>query len=408
MHLRKLELDEFRSFRKLSLNVDPHGFRLIGENASGKSTLLEAIAMLATTRSPRTSAEKEIAHWQSGEELAVPPYSRLHGVFDRLDGRHAVDIGISVDERGTGALRKQVRFDERPVRAVDAVGQFNTVFFSPEDVDLISGPPAARRRYLDMAISQASRPYLKVLSRFSKVLEQRNSLLRAFSRDRATSTSRRQVEELAFWDSELTATGAEVLAVRLEAVRALSAKAGQHFAQLSGDGSLAVAYVSGRLPLPDYEASTVDWRSPPQALRQMLSASLSGALNAVRDEELRRGVTVIGPHRDDFTVMAQGSDLGRYGSRGQQRLALIALKIAELELLSDAAGEAPVLLLDDILSELDAGHRAKVIGMLSGRSAQICVTSTDVADLGSADLAHLPILRASAGTIEPLMGESSS
>jgi DNA replication and repair protein RecF len=241
-----------------------------------------------------------------------------------------------------------------------------------------------------------------VLSRFSKVLEQRNSLLRAFSRDRATSTSRRHVEELAFWDSELTATGAEVLAVRLEAVRALSAKAGQHFAQLSGDGSLAVAYVSGRLPLPDYEDSNVDWRSPPQALRQMLSASLSGALNAVRDEELRRGVTVIGPHRDDFTVMAQGSDLGRYGSRGQQRLALIALKIAELELLSDAAGEAPVLLLDDILSELDAGHRAKVIGMLSGRNAQICVTSTDVADLGSVDLAHLPILRASAGTIEPL------
>jgi DNA replication and repair protein RecF len=402
MHLRTLELDEFRSFRKLSLDIDPHGFRLIGENASGKSTLLEAIAMLATTRSPRTSAEKEIAHWHSGVELAVPPYARMHGVFDRLDGRHSLDIGISVDERGTGSLRKQVRFDERVVRAVDAVGQFNTVLFSPEDVDLISGAPAARRRYLDMAISQASRPYLKALSRFSKVLEQRNSLLRSFSRDRSSTPSHRQAEELAFWNSELTATGAEVLAVRVEAVRALNTNAGRHFAQLSGDDSLAIVYVSSRLTLPEYSDSSVDWRSPPQSLRQMLSSSLSGGLRSARDEELRRGVTVIGPHRDDFTVTAQGSDLGRFGSRGQQRLALIALKIAELELLSGAAGESPVLLLDDILSELDASHRAKVIAMLSGRNAQICVTSTDVADLGSADLAHLPILRARSGTIEPL------
>lgn len=403
MHLRKLELDEFRSFRRLNLEIAPHGFRLIGANASGKSTLLEAIAMLATTRSPRTSAERELANWRSGEELAVPPYTRMHGVFDRLDGRHAIDIGITVDERSGGALRKQVRIDERAVRAVDAVGQFNTVLFSPEDVDLISGPPAARRRYLDMAISQASRPYLQALSRFNKVLEQRNSLLRAFARDRAATPWGRQAEELAFWDSELTATGVEVLAVRLEAVRTLSGKARRHFAQLSGDETLEIRYVSSRLPPPEYESPGDDWRLPPQHLRQMLAATLSGALNASRHEELRRGVTAIGPHRDDFAILAQQSDLGRFGSRGQQRLALIALKIAELELLSEAAGEPPVLLLDDILSELDAVHRQKVIEMLSGRNAQICVTSTDVAELGSADLAQLPILRASSGTIGPLL-----
>ena len=146
MRLRALELDEFRSFRRLLLPIDPAGFRAIGPNASGKSTILEAIAMLATTRSPRTAAEREIAHWDSGVDLAVPPYSRLRGEFERSDGRHQLEIGITLRERGQSSLKKMVRFDDRPVRAVDAVGQFTTVHFSPEDDNLVSGAPSARRR----------------------------------------------------------------------------------------------------------------------------------------------------------------------------------------------------------------------------------------------------------------------
>ena len=158
MRLRALELDEFRSFRRLNLPIDPAGFRAIGPNASGKSTILEAIAMLATTRSPRTAAEREIANWDSGSDLAVPPYARLRGEFERKDGIHQLEIGITLRERGQSSLKKMVRFDDRPVRAVDAVGQFTTVHFSPEDVNLVSGAPSARRRYLDVAVSQSSRP----------------------------------------------------------------------------------------------------------------------------------------------------------------------------------------------------------------------------------------------------------
>jgi DNA replication and repair protein RecF len=139
MRLRELELDEFRSFRKLVLPISPAGFRVVGANASGKSTLLEAIAMLATTRSPRTSVERELPNWSSGEELAVSPYTRLRGDFSRVDGAHRVEIGLSIEGQGAGTLKKQVRFDEQPVRAVDAVGQLQTVLFSPEDVDLIAG-----------------------------------------------------------------------------------------------------------------------------------------------------------------------------------------------------------------------------------------------------------------------------
>jgi len=402
MRLRALELDEFRSFRRLELSIDPAGFRAIGPNASGKSTILEAIAMLATTRSPRTAVEREIAHWDSGSDLAVPPYARLRGEFERKDGSHQLEIGITLRDRAQSSLKKIVRFDDRPVRAVDAVGQFTTVHFSPEDVNLVSGAPSARRRYLDVAVSQSSRSYLRALSRYGRVLEQRNSLLRSLSRDRTAQLPGRPARELPFWDAELTAAAADLLAFRLGAVQALSTRARQHFEQLTGDASLAITYASPRMDLPEVVPANEDWRSPPQSLRQMLSAAFTRSLGSLAVEELRRGITVVGPHRDDFCISANGADLARYGSRGQQRLAVVAMKLAELDLLADSLGEPPVLLLDDVLSELDMARRQTIIAALANRDAQICVTATDEADLASSELAHLPLLRTSGGAVERL------
>jgi len=400
MRLRALELDEFRSFRKLVLPIAPPGFRATGPNASGKSTILEAIAMLATTRSPRTASEREIAHWDSGSELAVPPYARLKGEFERIDGAHQLEIGITLSDRGQSSLKKLVRLDDRPVRAVDAVGQFTTVHFSPEDVNLISGAPSARRRYLDVAISQSSRPYLRALSRYGRVLEQRNSLLRSLSRDRASTDGSRPVRELPFWDAELTAAAAELLAYRLGAIQALCARARHYFESLTGDASLTITYASPRMDLPEADLPIADWRAPPQSLRQSLAAAFSRSMSSHAAEELRRGITVVGPHRDDFVISASGADLARYGSRGQQRLAVVATKLAELDLLDDAVGEPPVLLLDDVLSELDLSHRAMIVATIAARNAQVCVTATDESDLASPELAHLPLLRTGVGTVE--------
>ena len=400
MRLRVLELDEFRSFRRLRLAIDPAGFRAIGPNASGKSTILEAIAMLATTRSPRTSTEREIAHWDSGSDLAVPPYARLQGEFERNDGLHQLEIGVTLRDRAQSPLKKLVRFDDRPVRAVDAVGQFATVHFSPEDVNLVSGAPSARRRYLDVAVSQSSRPYLRALSRYGRVLEQRNSLLRSLSRDRITPQTGRPARELPFWDAELTAAAADLLAFRLGAIQALSSRAQQHFQQLTGDASLAITYASPRVDLPETIPANEDWRSPPQALRQALSAAFSRSLGSLAGEELRRGITVVGPHRDDISILANGADLAKYGSRGQQRLAVVAMKLAELDLLGDSLGEPPVLLLDDVLSELDMARREMIVAALAARQAQICVTATDESDLASSELAHLPLLRTSKGAVQ--------
>ena len=401
MRLRALELDEFRLFRSLRLEIDPAGFRAVGPNASGKSTLLEAIAMLATTRSPRTSAEREIPNWGSGVDLGLPPYARAHAALDRRDGPHTVEVGLSVEERGQAALKKQVRVDERPVRAIDAVGQLKTVLFSPEDVELVAGSPAGRRRYLDMAISQASVQYLRALSRYARVLEQRNSLLRTLARDRMPASSARPGQELAFWDEELTASAVEVLALRIGAIAAVGRRARDHYEGLTGDDSLQITYASPRVQLPEPLAAAADWRAPPMELRQTLSAAFAHSLSANRAEELRRGVTAVGPHRDDFQVIADGADLGRFGSRGQQRLAIVAVKLGELDLLDESAGEPPVLLLDDVLSELDARHQENLLGALSSRHVQVCITATHESDLSAVALDRLPLLRVNGGAVTP-------
>jgi DNA replication and repair protein RecF len=307
---------------------------------------------------------------------------------------------MTLRDRAQSSLKKIVRLDERPVRAVDAVGQFTTVHFSPEDVNLVSGTPSARRRYLDVAVSQSSRSYLRALSRYGRVLEQRNSLLRSLSRDRITPQTGRPARELPFWDAELTAAAADLLAFRIGAIQALGSRARQHFEQLTGDASLAITYASPRLDLPETIPASEDWRSPPQSLRQTLSAAFTRSLGSVAAEELRRGITVVGPHRDDFCILANGADLARYGSRGQQRLAVVAMKLAELDLLGDSLGEPPVLLLDDVLSELDMARREMIVVALAAREAQICVTATDESDLASSELAHLPLLRTSKGTVE--------
>jgi DNA replication and repair protein RecF len=154
------------------------------------------------------------------------------------------------------------------------------------------------------------------------------------------------------------------------------------------------------MDLPEIIPPNDDWRAPPQSLRQLLSAAFSRSLGLQATEELRRGITVIGPHRDDFCVSTNGNDLARYGSRGQQRLAVVAMKLAELDLLGDSLGEPPVLLLDDVLSELDTARREMIVAALAARTAQICVTATDESDLAASELAHLPLLRTSGGAVE--------
>jgi DNA replication and repair protein RecF len=400
VHLRLLELDEFRSFRSLRLELDPAGFRAVGSNASGKSTMLEAMAMLATTRSPRTSSERELANWNSGAEFGLSPYARLRGEFARTDGVHSVAMGLAVDEGGRSGIKKSVQFDGQPARAIDVVGQFKTVLFSPDDVELLPGAPGGRRRFLDLVISQARRSYLRGLSRFTRVLEQRNGLLRSLSREGSASAGRRAAQELPFWDSELISAATIVLSERAMYISRLDTLAREHFERLTGIDSLEIIYQPHRLAaLTSQPVNGTEDELDVSRFQQALAAQFSRALEEARAEELRRGVTAVGPHRDDLIFRVGGVDLGRYGSRGQQRLALVATKLAEVDLLQAEAGEPPVLLLDDVLSELDLHHRRLVVETIATRTAQVCVTATDLSDLDAPGLSHLPIIHVSSGLV---------
>ena len=396
MYLRELELEEFRSYRRLALTFTPAGLRLTGANASGKSSLLEAIAMLATTRSPRAATEREVIHWQSGAEYGVPPFARLRGAVETAAGATELEIGLQADPARPGAVRKQIKLGGRPVRAMDAVGRLKAVLFSPEDVALVAGPPSGRRRYLDLTISQLDGPYLRALSRYARVLAHRNGLLKSLGRAGVSPRSPAVEAQLAFWDGELVALGAALIARRYLVVRGLNDLARTRFERLSPGERLEIGYRAS-LPLdvldgrPD--ATSMDHVQP------LVAREYEQRLVAVRAEELRRGVSLVGPHRDDVSFVISDADLATFGSRGQQRLAVVALKLAETALMTEVAGEPPVLLLDDVLSELDAAHRALVTSTASAVGAQVIVTATDEELLERPDLAAVPRARVEAGII---------
>jgi DNA replication and repair protein RecF len=388
MHLARLELEEFRAYRRLDLSLDPAGLRLRGDNASGKSSLLEAIVMLATTRSPRSSVEREVVRWESGADLGVAPYARIRGEIVRRDGVSTVEIALQGDPARPGAARKIVRLNGRPARSSNVVGTLKAVLFSPEDVALVSGSPSGRRRYLDLTVCQTSGVYLRALSRYARILEQRNSLLKSLQRDRVPPDSPQVAGQLAFWDDEISALGATVVAFRMCAVARLSELASGEFIRLTGSGQFRVVYAPSIAAAVHVSVDGGDRAF--ERIRAAVHTVFREALADRRADEVRRGMSLVGPHRDDFSITVDGVDLAAYGSRGQQRLAVIALKLAETTYMTEVGGEPPILLLDDVLSELDAGHRALLEQAAATVRAQVVVTGAHAEDWTGSGLARLP------------------
>jgi DNA replication and repair protein RecF len=397
MYLKSLLLEEFRSYHRQKLDLSPRGLGLHGANASGKSTVLEAIAMLATTRSPRTTTERELINWQSGTELGVPPFGRIEAELVRSEETIEIEIGIQADPYRATQVKKQIKVNGRPVRAMDAVGRLNAVLFSPEDVGLVTGPPALRRRYVDLVISQVDRRYLRALARFSRMLEQRNSLLRSLGREGVAPGSTAAGEQLAYWDQELISFGSHIIARRNASLKRLSTLAATRFEWLAKSAPLAIQYAPN---LGGDWAVQADQATKADDMQSIIAREYEQLLPDARANELRRGVTLIGPHRDDIKFEVEGHDLQAFGSRGQQRLAVVALKLAEVDLMREETGEEPILLLDDVLSELDPEHRALLISAISATGGQVMLTAADETLFQSAELAEIPTARVAHGTIE--------
>lgn len=397
MYLKHLRLTEFRRYRDLDLTVPSEGFVLIGRNASGKSTLLESVSMLSTMRSSRAQTEKELIGWESGSEYGggVAPFARIEAEIERRSGPAEIAIGMQLDPNRNNHLKKQISLNGKHVRAGTAVGVLRSVLFEPGDIELVSGAPSVRRRYLDIMLSQLDPIYLRSLSRYIKVVEQRNRLIKNLVQSGAAWNTAATRQQLDYWDGELIASGAAILARRLVASRELANLAAARFTSFTEESALGVSYEStvrtslllDPNPLP-----------PIDELEHRLSFEMSETIDRERQQEFRRGVTLVGPHRDDLIVTIDANPIGAFGSRGQQRLAVIALKLAETDLMTSAGADTPVLLLDDVFSELDAVHRQLLAGSIAGSQMQTIVTTTDESVVRAAGVPLTRFATVDAGT----------
>lgn len=359
VYVRRLELANFRCYRQLDLALPLGTVVVTGANAQGKSSLLEALYLLATTRSPYAAPDREWIHWAALEEPL--PFSRVAGEVVRSAGTDRLEVVQlrQAGDHGEERYTKQVRLNGSPRRAMDLLGRLNVVLFTPRDLDLVAGGPAERRRYLDVLLCQVDGAYCRALARFNRALVQRNHLLRRL-RDRGGDRA-----ELVFWDERLAEDGGLVLARRWGAVTRLSRLANAVHAELVGASAPLVASYAGTIPCGGDAADP-----------QVMAEHFQSRLAARREDDVTRGMTMIGPHRDDVRLAVDGVDMRSFGSRGQQRTVTVALKLAEAQLMADVAGEAPVLLLDDVLSELDNRRQAYLIERVDGRH-QTLLTATD-------------------------------
>ena len=346
-----------------------------GDNGQGKSNLLESIYMLAIAKSPRVSTDRELLRRQASDLLI---YSRVAALVrsDGQDLKLQIDFGVAgtseVDVGGAQSLpslQKRFRVNGAPRRASELVGHLNAVMFTAQDLDVVYGSPAVRRRYLDILISQVDRAYLGALQRYQRVLYQRNHLLKRLREGPA------RTDELEVWNDRLIVEAKYVMARRAETVDALSELAAPVHLELAGnDEQLGLSY---KPSVP------VD----PDSSEDGIAEQLRNALDERRGREIAQGMTVCGPHRDDFELLVDGMEAAAYASRGQSRTAVLSMRLAEAQHLKDRRREEPVLLLDDVLSELDANRREHVLRRAAGYE-QCFVTTSDPASASDALLAN--------------------
>ncbi len=376
MHIVHLSLTNFRNYSHLELDLPSHIMVLQGDNAQGKSNLLEAIYLLAMTKSPRASSDSELINW-SALKVGLP-VARLAAEVQRAAGN--IRVGLALQGRTPYKtevaplyVQKRIRINGVARRSIDLIGLINVVLFSAKDIDLVDGEPSLRRRYIDSINSQLDHRYLRALQRYHKVLRQRNYLLRLIAERRA------RTYELDFWDRELVQAGSYLIAQRRRTVETLGGMARSILNHLSG-GQEGLEII--------YRSSAAE-----DAFEEMLSAA--------RDRELAYGQTLVGPHRDDLRFMVNGRDMGVYGSRGQNRTIALSLKLAESQFIAAGSGDMPIMLLDDVFSELDAQRRSQLLQVASGRQ-QLLITTTDLSPFPPDFLSQAAKYKVCAGGIETL------
>ncbi|HEX5467300.1 MAG TPA: DNA replication and repair protein RecF [Candidatus Limnocylindrales bacterium] len=358
MQVERLELTGFRSYPALILEPAGGPQVLFGPNAAGKTNLLEALVVLARGTSHR-APDVELIAWEA-------PLARVAATIGHGPGHARDELEVAL-VRGEGqGIRKRLRVNGSPRRASALAEALRVVVFAPEEMLLVAGPPVLRRQALDSLAAARWPAYGRSLSTYGRALAQRNALLRRIREGEGSP------DQLAYWDATVVEEGGRVVAWRLELLADLAAPlAAAHEEIAPAEGRLSLRYASN--------APAAAGETPAEAFRRRLAETA--------EKELWQGTTLVGPHRDDAVFELDGRALAGFGSRGQQRSAILALKLAELELLTGQDGEPPLLLLDDVFSELDPDRRAHLVRRVEALP-QAFVTTTALEDLDPALVAR--------------------
>lgn len=374
MQIRTLTLKNFRNYEAARIHLGPGPNIWYGDNAQGKTNALEAVALACTGRSPRAGSEAECIRW--GEAVAHV------GLLLDSEQRGALELEVALARAGSRQIK--VNGVVRP-KASDLIGLAPLVLFTVEDLEVVRGEPGERRRFLNTELGLVSKSYYWTLLQYNRVVEQRNRLLREAREGRGT------LEALGIWDEQLCSLGGKLVNKRARFLNRLGEAAGPAYANLCGTGLvLGLEYrpclaggqeIGGEAPTAAEAA---------RRIREELEQRFA--------EERGRAVTLAGPHRDDFAVLVSGHELRVYGSQGEQRSAAVALRLGLVAMLTEDAGERPLLLLDDVFSELDANRRRGLFEVLQGQQAVI--TCTDLASLPGSALAGASRVRVAAGKVQ--------
>ena len=399
-----MSLVNFRNFENLVLKLEPGMVLIQGDNGQGKSNLLEAIYILAIAKSSRASADRELVRWQSSNEET---YSQISAAVQR--GAECMRVQVDfrrtpVDEKKhegprdhpigrTGqdeaSVQKYIKVNGLQRRASQLIGVVNAVMFSAENLELIYGPPPVRRRYLDILISQLDHNYLRALQQYQRVVYQRNHLLKLVREGRSRQ------DEIEFWDDALVSDGKYIMTQRLLTVQRISELANPLYSELTNDTEALSMWYRPSVP------ASID------SSEEVLAQQIHDALQAQRPREIAQGFTAIGPHRDDLQLQIDGMDVATYASRGQSRTVALAMKLAEAAHMMEQRRHEPILLLDDVLSELDASRRARILERAS-EYQQCFITTADTGSVEQRFQTRMQKLTVRRGLVEGPIDQSTS
>ena len=345
MKVHTLNLVNYRNYSQLSLGLSSEINVFLGMNAQGKTNIIEAVYYAALGRSHRTNTESDLIRWDTAAGSV-----RLD--FTRLDVENCLEFQFSQEKR------RRILHNGRAIRTKELVGILNAVLFSPEDIFLIKGAPAGRRRFLDIEISQASPSYYHELVKYTHIVTQRNTLLKRIRERKAKASM------LEIWDAQLAESASFIVKKRLESVKKLNMLANLMQRRISANAeNLSISYEFHHGEDKSMTEELLSWYN--RKLRESVEL------------DILRGSTSVGPHRDDLILEVNGINLRSFGSQGQQRTGVLALKLAELEFLRSETGEYPVLLLDDVMSELDSQRREQLLMFMKKEKIQTLITATD-------------------------------